>query len=186
MSPECSGTSSDKLRSRRCHRSNSRPASLELDLWPWLRVFFVVLERSSPIRSRTRRPSAVWRHGHKQLGMVTAVTWHHADHYGQMTLHLHLNGIVPPASRPHSASRKPPRRRSISIRPESHRRHQDRQSLQIRGPDCFCVPLRALQQNHKPDLWAPRYAGSENHRKTVGDHPGIPRYPDAREDRQAP
>jgi hypothetical protein len=31
--------------------------------------------------------------------MATVVMWHNADHYGQMTLHLHLNGIVPPASR---------------------------------------------------------------------------------------
>jgi uncharacterized damage-inducible protein DinB len=27
------------------------------------------------------------------------VIWHNADHYGQMTVLLRLNGIVPPASR---------------------------------------------------------------------------------------
>jgi hypothetical protein len=27
------------------------------------------------------------------------VIWHNADHYGQMMLHLRLNGIVPPAGR---------------------------------------------------------------------------------------
>jgi hypothetical protein len=39
--------------------------------------------------------------------MATVVIWHHADHYGQMTLHLHLNGIVPPASRPRESTRTP-------------------------------------------------------------------------------
>src|SRR5256885_13552540 len=33
-----------------------------------------------------------------RLGLATVVIWHNADHYGQMTLHLRLNGIVPPAS----------------------------------------------------------------------------------------
>jgi len=34
-----------------------------------------------------------------RLGLATVVIWHNADHYGQMTLHLRLNGIVPLASR---------------------------------------------------------------------------------------
>ena len=34
-----------------------------------------------------------------RLGLATAVIWHNADHYGQMTLHLRLNDVVPPASR---------------------------------------------------------------------------------------
>jgi uncharacterized damage-inducible protein DinB len=36
-----------------------------------------------------------------RLGLATVVIWHNADHYGQMTLYLRLNGIVPPASRAH-------------------------------------------------------------------------------------
>ena len=35
-----------------------------------------------------------------RLGIATVVVWHAADHYGQMTLYLRMNGIVPPASRP--------------------------------------------------------------------------------------
>jgi uncharacterized damage-inducible protein DinB len=35
-----------------------------------------------------------------RLGIAAAVLWHNADHYGQMTLYLRLNGLVPPASRP--------------------------------------------------------------------------------------
>jgi hypothetical protein len=34
-----------------------------------------------------------------RLGPATVVVWHAADHYGQMTLYLRENGIVPPASR---------------------------------------------------------------------------------------
>src|SRR6266849_5895472 len=35
-----------------------------------------------------------------RLGLASVVIWHNADHYGQMTVYLRLNGIVPPASRP--------------------------------------------------------------------------------------
>jgi uncharacterized damage-inducible protein DinB len=34
-----------------------------------------------------------------RLGLATVVIWHCADHYGQMTLYLRSNNIVPPASR---------------------------------------------------------------------------------------
>ena len=32
-------------------------------------------------------------------GAKAICVWHAADHYGQMTLYLRLNGIVPPSSR---------------------------------------------------------------------------------------
>ena len=35
-----------------------------------------------------------------RLGLATVIVWHNADHYGQMTLYLRENSIVPPASRP--------------------------------------------------------------------------------------
>jgi hypothetical protein len=35
-----------------------------------------------------------------RLGLATVVIWHNADHYGQMTLYLRENNIVPTASRP--------------------------------------------------------------------------------------
>jgi hypothetical protein len=31
-----------------------------------------------------------------RLGMATVIIWHAADHCGQMTLYLRLNGILPP------------------------------------------------------------------------------------------
>jgi len=33
-----------------------------------------------------------------RLGLATVVIWRNAEHYGQMTLHLRLNGFVPPAA----------------------------------------------------------------------------------------
>ena len=33
--------------------------------------------------------------------MATVIVWHNGDHYGQMTLYLRENGIVPPSSRAH-------------------------------------------------------------------------------------
>jgi hypothetical protein len=35
-----------------------------------------------------------------RLAMANVIVWHNADHYGQMTLYLRENNIVPPASRP--------------------------------------------------------------------------------------
>jgi DinB superfamily len=34
-----------------------------------------------------------------RLGLVSSVSWHAYDHYGQMVIYLRMNGIVPPASR---------------------------------------------------------------------------------------
>jgi len=34
-----------------------------------------------------------------RLGLATVCIWHVADHYGQTTIYLRENGIVPPASR---------------------------------------------------------------------------------------
>src|SRR6266852_9119065 len=37
-----------------------------------------------------------------RLGLAIVVLWHAADHYGQMTLYLRENSIVPPSSRANS------------------------------------------------------------------------------------
>jgi hypothetical protein len=34
-----------------------------------------------------------------RLGLGAVCVWHVADHYGQVTIYLRENGIVPPASR---------------------------------------------------------------------------------------
>jgi len=34
-----------------------------------------------------------------RLGLVSSVSWHAYDHYGQMVIYLRMNGIIPPASR---------------------------------------------------------------------------------------
>ena len=35
-----------------------------------------------------------------RLAILTTVTWHTFDHYGQMVVYARMNGIVPPASQP--------------------------------------------------------------------------------------
>jgi hypothetical protein len=35
-----------------------------------------------------------------RLSMMTVVTWHSFDHYGQSVVYARMNGIIPPASRP--------------------------------------------------------------------------------------
>jgi len=34
-----------------------------------------------------------------RLGLVSTISWHGYDHYGQMVVYLRMNGIVPPASK---------------------------------------------------------------------------------------
>ncbi|HEV1994019.1 MAG TPA: hypothetical protein VGR03_06805 [Candidatus Acidoferrum sp.] len=51
-------------------------------------------------------PSGPYTGPNTRLGLATMVIWHNADHHGQMTLHLRLNGIVPPASRPNPPEAK--------------------------------------------------------------------------------
>jgi hypothetical protein len=41
-----------------------------------------------------------------RLGLATAVIWHNADHYGQMTLHLRLNDVLPPSLRGNPPARQ--------------------------------------------------------------------------------
>jgi len=38
-----------------------------------------------------------------RLGAASLMTWHSYDHYGQLVVYSRMNGIVPPASRPHPA-----------------------------------------------------------------------------------
>ena len=43
-------------------------------------------------RSELRAVAPIGAPGHEDV-------WHNADHYGQMTLYLRENGVVPPSSR---------------------------------------------------------------------------------------
>jgi uncharacterized damage-inducible protein DinB len=86
-----------------CDKGGPDPAKTKLQLLIYLRNSFVAIRKSltainaknqfDPIEGPYAGPNT-------RLGLAMVVVWHNADHYGQMTLYLRLNGIVPPASRP--------------------------------------------------------------------------------------
>jgi hypothetical protein len=86
-----------------CDKGGPNPARSQKELLLYLRDSFAAIRKSlgaitdknmfEPIEGPYAGPNT-------RLGLATVVIWHNADHYGQMTLYLRLNGIVPPASRP--------------------------------------------------------------------------------------
>jgi uncharacterized damage-inducible protein DinB len=87
-----------------CDKGGPSSAKTKKELLVYLRDSFVAIRKSlgaidtknmfDPIEGPYAGPNT-------RLGLATVVFWHAADHYGQMLLYLRLNGIVPPASRPH-------------------------------------------------------------------------------------
>jgi len=85
-----------------CDKGGPSPAKSKKELLIYVRDSFAAIRKSlgaidaknmfDPIEGPYAGPNT-------RLGLATVVIWHNADHYGQMTLHLRLNGIVPPASR---------------------------------------------------------------------------------------
>jgi len=109
---------------------------------------------------------AIWRHKLIQLPYSVTAGDEFSDRYPQTCrryppssgISAPLSGAVSPdrsglrqCFRPYSGARKPPWRRSFSIRAKGHRKHQDRQSLQIRGPDRFCVRYEHFDKTINPD-----------------------------------
>jgi len=86
-----------------CDVGGPSPAKTRAELLVYLRDSFAALEKSigaidaknmfDPIDGPYGGPTT-------RLRLAGLCIWHAADHYGQMTLYLRLNGIVPPASRP--------------------------------------------------------------------------------------
>jgi uncharacterized damage-inducible protein DinB len=86
-----------------CDKGGPSPAHSKKELLVYLRDSFAAIRKSlsaitaqnmyEPIEGPYAGPNT-------RLGLATVVIWHDADHYGQMTLYLRLDGIVPPASRP--------------------------------------------------------------------------------------
>ena len=85
-----------------CDKGGPSPARTKKELLIYLRDSFAAIRKSfgaistqnmyEPIEGPYAGPNT-------RLGLATVVIWHCADHYGQMTLYLRLNNIVPPASR---------------------------------------------------------------------------------------
>jgi uncharacterized damage-inducible protein DinB len=86
-----------------CDKGGPSPAKTKRELLIYLRDSLAAIRKSlgavtaqnqfDPIEGPYAGPNT-------RLGIATVIVWHAADHYGQMTLYLRLNGIVPPASRP--------------------------------------------------------------------------------------
>lgn len=87
----------------RCDLGGPSPAKTRAELLAYLRDSFAALKKSigaidaknmfDPIEGPYAGPAT-------RLRLAGVCIWHAADHYGQMTIYLRLNGIVPPASRP--------------------------------------------------------------------------------------
>jgi hypothetical protein len=86
-----------------CDKGGPSPAKTRAELLTYLRDSFAALNKSlnavssknmyDPIEGPYAGPNT-------RLGLAGVAIWHVADHYGQISLYLRLNGIVPPASRP--------------------------------------------------------------------------------------
>jgi len=86
-----------------CDKGGPSPAKTKKELLIYLRDSFVAIRKSlgainaqnmfEPIEGPYAGPNT-------RLGLANVIVWHAADHYGQMTLYLRENNIVPPASRP--------------------------------------------------------------------------------------
>jgi hypothetical protein len=85
-----------------CDKGGPSPAHTRSELLTYLRDSFKALQKSlnaitvknmfDPITGPYATPNT-------RLGLAEICVWHAADHFGQMSLYLRLNGIVPPSSR---------------------------------------------------------------------------------------
>ena len=85
-----------------CDKGGPSPAHTRAELLTYLRDSFTALKKSlnditvknmfDPIHGPYATPNT-------RLGLAEICVWHAADHFGQMTVYLRLNGIVPPSSR---------------------------------------------------------------------------------------
>jgi hypothetical protein len=86
-----------------CDKGGPSPAHTRAELLIYLRDSVAALKKSlSAITTRNMYDpiEGPYAGPNTRLGLAEVCIWHAADHYGQMTLYLRLNGIVPPASRP--------------------------------------------------------------------------------------
>ena len=85
-----------------CDKGGPSPAKTRAELLTYLRDSFAALKKSlsaiteeniyDPIEGPYATPNT-------RLGLAEVCIWHAADHYGQMTIYLRENNIVPPTSR---------------------------------------------------------------------------------------
>jgi len=87
-----------------CDKGGPSPAKTKKELLIYLRDSFATIRKSLGAMDAKNMFEGIegpYAGPNTRLGLATVVVWHNADHYGQMTLYLRENNIVPPASRPH-------------------------------------------------------------------------------------
>ena len=86
-----------------CDKGGPSPAKTRAELLTYLRDSFAALNKSLNAVSSKNMYDPIdgpYATPNTRLGLAGVAIWHVADHYGQISLYLRLNGIVPPASRP--------------------------------------------------------------------------------------
>ena len=86
-----------------CDKGGPDPAKTRAQLLTYLRDSFAALNKSLNVVSSKNMYDPIegpYAGPNTRLGLAGVAIWHVADHYGQISLYLRLNGIVPPASRP--------------------------------------------------------------------------------------
>ena len=85
-----------------CEKGGPSPAKTNVELLNYLRDSFVALKKSLneiTVKNMYDPIDGPYAGPNTRLGLAGVCIWHVADHYGQVTLYLRENGIVPPASR---------------------------------------------------------------------------------------
>lgn len=86
-----------------CDKGGPSPAKTRSELLVYLRDSFAALKKSLSaitVKNMYHPMDGPYATPNTRLGLAEVCIWHAADHYGQMTIYLRLNGIVPPTSRP--------------------------------------------------------------------------------------
>jgi len=86
-----------------CDKGGPSPAKSKKELLIYLRDSFVTIRKSLSVLDSKNMFYPIegpYAGPNTRMGIATVIVWHAADHYGQMTIYLRENGIVPPASRP--------------------------------------------------------------------------------------
>jgi len=85
-----------------CDQGGPSPAKTSVELLNYLRDSFVAIKKSLneiTVKNMYDPIDGPYAGPNTRLGLAGVCIWHVADHYGQVTLYLRENGIVPPASR---------------------------------------------------------------------------------------
>ena len=85
-----------------CDKGGPSPATTPTELLTYLRDSFAALNKSLTaitVKNMYDPMEGSYATPNTRLGLAAVCVWHAADHYGQMTLYLRENNIVPPASR---------------------------------------------------------------------------------------